>query len=369
MGILRGIRLPSDSRYLRNIPPSKADDPEFVAAYDQHTLLYDAFYDPETGVITAVGPAIKRRNVMFLKSAFIKIDGIYADIEFKQISPRTGELQIKSPNDNPLNLRLLHRDPPKTNAQMNIGRADHAKFENRNVIMAISKNNKLPWIRDWLKYYVKEHKADAVVLFDNGSDIYSLDELTETILSVPGIKAAEVLSADYPFGPKGTDRTSVNSKFFHLSMFHIANRRFLAKANAVLSVDIDELVTKPGSETIFEAVKSTPQGFLSIPGMWRYASKPQSPDHAIEHQDHTLMRIGRDAAMGPKWCINPRGSLAGKYWRVHGVAGAKHYYDHGYKFLHCRQISNGWDYDRAFEPDDKFETAPEAAFLQSAFKK
>ncbi len=368
MGILKGVRLPQNSRFLRNVPRSKVEIPAFLDAYDRHTLFYDAFYNPETGVITMIGPSIKRKTVMFLKSAIFKIDRARADISIRQVSPRTGEVNIISPNNDPTNMRILHPTPPKTSAQMRIGRTDHEAFEGRNVLLAISKNNKLSWIKDWLRYYVKVHGADAVVLFDNGSDAYTLDDLTQTVTSVPGIEAAKVISADFPFGPKGTDRTSVNSKFFHLSMFHIANRRFLAKANAVLSVDIDELVTKPGADTIFEAVNHTPQRFLSIPGRWRYATKPTSPDQPITHQDHTMMRIGRDAVMGPKWCLDPKGALAGKYWRVHGIAGAKHFYDHDFKFLHCRQISNGWDYDRAFEPEEHFEQAPEAATTKQAFQ-
>jgi hypothetical protein len=367
MTTLKGIQLPDGSRYLRNLPGSKETDTDFVDAYDRHTLFYDAFYDADTGFITVVGPSFKRRTVMFLKSCVLKVDGVPVEKTIHRISPRTGELEIQSPSDSPQTLRLLHQDAPKTRAQIPIGRSNHEAFAGKNALVAISKNNKLEWIKDWLDYYVNVHGANAVVLFDNGSDAYSLEDLTNTVNSVKGIETAEVISANFMFGPKGTDRTSVNAKFFHLSMFHIANRRFLSKANAVLSVDIDELVTKPGSETIFEAVQNAPHGFLSIPGTWRYAQTSKNETNAIRHGDHILKRVGTDATMGPKWCINPRGELAGRYWRVHGVAGARHFYDHDYLFLHCRQISTSWDYDRRLESEDLFESAPEAALLSAAF--
>ena len=365
---LQGVRLHENSRYLRIAPLSKQDDPAFMAAFDRHTLFYDAFYDPDTGKIKLIGPSIQRLNVMFLNGAIFKVDGVPTDISINQVSPRTGEVDIESPNQAPQYLRLSHRDAPRTNAQVPIGRTNHAAFKGRNVLVAISKNNKLSWIHDWLRFYVKVHGADAVVLFDNGSDAYQVSELAETVIAVPGIEVAEVVSADYPFGPKGVDRTSVNAKFFHLSMFHIAQYRFLKNANAVLSVDIDELVTKPGAKTVFEAVQDTPQGFLSIPGTWRYAAKPGSGDTTVSHSDHVLMRTAADSEMGAKWCIVPTGPLAGNYWRVHGVVGGQHYFDHDFQFLHCRQISNGWDYGRDFEPIDLFQTAPEAEFLKRAFE-
>ena len=71
--------------------------------------------------------------------------------------------------------------------------------------------------------------------------------------------------------------------------------------------------------------------------------------------------------MSPKWCMDPQGALRGHYWRLHGVAGTERYHDHDYSFLHCRQISTSWDYDRAFEPADRFEAAPEAAEIRAVY--
>ena len=51
MARLKRIVLPEDSKFLRRLPASKLDDPDFVKAFDQHTLFYDTFYDAETGLI------------------------------------------------------------------------------------------------------------------------------------------------------------------------------------------------------------------------------------------------------------------------------------------------------------------------------
>ncbi len=367
MAKLTSIRLPDGSKYLRPIPPSKADDAEFLAAFDRHTLFYDIFYDEDARLIRMIGPSLKFQRRFFKHTTF-KVDGIAIEgLNVDLVSPRTGEVTLASPNDAPETLRILNRTPPKVNIQAPIARANHAKFQGKNALVAISKNNDLAWIKDWLRYYVAQHGTNAVVLIDNGSTAYDMRALRRAVISVQGIEAAEVLSAPFPFGPKGVDRRAINSKFFHLSMLHVANRRFLAKANGVLSVDIDELVTHPDGKSVYEAVKSTPRGFLSIPGHWRYAKRPCETSAPIRHKDHLFRRIGEDEHMQPKWCLDPTGPLSGVYWRVHGILGEDRFFDHDFQYLHCRQITTNWDYSRDFEPEDRFEAAPEAPLLTQVF--
>lgn len=369
MARLNGLRLPDDSKFLRRLPRMKADDQEFVDAFDRHTLFYDVFYEPETNEISIVAPSLRTQKRLF-RNLVVKVDGERIDgLEIEFLSPRTSQIRFPSPTDAPKTLRVMHKSPPKLNAQLPINRTTTEKFAGKNALVAISKNNKLSWIRDWMRYYVEQHGANAVVLIDNGSDQYELRDLRRAMMSVEGIEALEILSAPYPFGPRAVDRMSVNSKFLHLSALHVAHRRCLSQANAVLSVDIDELVTRPGDKTIFEAVKDTELGFLSIKGEWRYAKRPEDAAQDIRHGDHVLKRIGPDALMQPKWCLDPTGPLAGNYWKVHGVLKAKRNYAHPFKYLHCRQITTNWDYDRDFEPEDRFEMAEEADTLQEVFGK
>ena len=43
------------------------------------------------------------------------------------------------------------------------------------------------------------------------------------------------------------------------------------------------------------------------------------------------------------------------------------FFDHDFEYLHCRQITTNWDYARDFEPEDRFEPAPEAEMLGQIF--
>lgn len=364
---LNSVSLPEESRFLRRIPKAKLDDSEFISRFDQHTFIYDAFFDSTDGYITLVTPPLRTQRRIF-KALTIKIDGHRIDdLDIQHLSPRTNQIRFPSPNNDPKIIRILHPAKPRINVQSQLSRTDLSSFRDKNVLLAISKNNKLIWVKDWLNYHVKNHGANALVLIDNGSDSYDLEDLESTISSVQGIKTFKIISAPLPFGPKATDRVSTNAKFLHLSALHIAHQKYLKQANAVLSIDIDELVTKPGNRTIFEAAKLARQGFVSIKGSWRYASKPNDTKEIVRHKDHVLKRKGRDTLMQPKWCVDPTGPLRGHYWKTHGILRAERDFDHEFEYLHCRYITTNWDYDRDYEPDERFIHAQEADFIAKSF--
>ncbi|MEL6679710.1 MAG: hypothetical protein AAFQ51_13475 [Pseudomonadota bacterium] len=367
MARLSGMTLPDDSPFLRDYPMGAGTDtPEFRDRYDRHTLVYDAFFDSEAGCVRMVGPSLKPRLTQMMRGATFKVDGAARPHRLVHVSPRTGMIELDWVGEPPRMVRLFHPALPRFRP-VTVNGQELDRFAGKNALVAISKNNDLRWIRDWLTYHVRVHGANAVVLFDNGSDAYRFRQLRMAVGSVPGIDEYAVISAPYPFGPAGVSRPTTNAKFFHLSMLHIAHLRFLARANAVLSVDVDELVVPRSGTPIFDAVKRAEQGFLTFPGTWRYAPKPADAGSVVRHVDHQLARRGRDARMNGKWCVDPMGALQGKYWRVHGIVGGERTARPDYHFLHCRQISTGWDYERGFEPEDRFEPAPEAAFLRKVF--
>ena len=364
---LSSIILPAGHKFLRAVPVEKQDDADFIAAYDKHTLFYDVFHDPATNLIHMIGPDLRNLKRYF-KKATLEVDGVEVENrEIVKLGPRTNEVTFPSPNDDPKRLRVFQPRAPQLDESVDINRSDLEKFRGKNALVAISKNNELRWIEDWLTYYAAKHGANAVVLIDNGSDAYSLEELRDTIGKVKAIEAAQVISAPFPFGPRASTRVEIGSKFLHLSMLHVAHRKYLAQANAVLSVDIDELVVSPTDESVFSAVKSTPERYMSIPGQWRYARKPKG-SAMVTHADHVLKRRGADARMQPKWCIDPQGPVQGRYWRVHGLAGTKRNFRHDFYYLHCRQITTNWDYARGFEDEENFEEAQDCRDLGKIFE-
>ncbi|MBY5989896.1 hypothetical protein [Roseovarius atlanticus] len=366
MGELSSIVLPEGHKFLRAVPVEKQDDEAFVASYDSQTLFYDVFYDGSNNLVRMIGPDLRNLKNYF-KNAILEVDGVEVqERNIVKLGPRTNEVTFSSPHPDPRHLRLFQPRTPQFEEVVEINRSNLEKFRGKNALVAISKNNDLQWIEDWLTFYSRRHGANAVVLIDNGSDAYTPEDIRRTIAKVKAIEAAEVISAPFPFGPRATTRVEIGSKFLHLSMLHIAHRKYLAEANAVLSVDIDELVLGRDDETVFSAVKSTADGYMSIRGRWRYARKPEGPAK-VTHADHVLQRRGADARMQPKWCLDPQGPLAGRYWRVHGISGAQRNFEHHFYYLHCRQITTSWDYARGFEDEENFEEAQDASSLREVF--
>lgn len=360
---LSSLTLSGDSRFVRDLPSSEEDlTDDFLASYDRRTLFYDAFFDATCQKVVLVAPFLRKTLTRMLRNAVFEVDGVKSSPTITKVGGRTSQVDIDCFNPSPEVCQISHpRLPPLSELRINPSEAK--RFAGLNAIVAVSKNNRLEWIRDWLRFHVKLHGANAVVLFDNGSDSYPIERLQRAVASVQGIKEYAVLPAPFPFGPVGRTRIHHNARFFQLSMLHLAQVRFLCLANAVLSVDVDELVLASNGLSVFEAAKKAPTGFLSISGSWLHALKPED-DRVIRHADHEYRRVGGDFGMSPKWCVDPKGPLKGEYWRLHGIANAMRDFSQGFSFLHCRQITTNWDYARDFKNESVLEKSPDASIVR-----
>ncbi len=135
--------------------------------------------------------------------------------------------------------------------------ADQKTFAGKRVLLTLSKNNRLEWICDWIRFHQDHHGANAVLLYDNNSTLYSLDELASAIANLPGIEATKVIHWPYKYGPQGHGGGFWDSDFCQSGALEDARWRYLQRARSVLNVDIDELVL-PRSQSVFERVEAGP---------------------------------------------------------------------------------------------------------------
>ena len=77
-------------------------------------------------------------------------------------------------------------------------------FRGRRVLFTLSKNNHPTWICDWMRFHRDLHAADAVLLYDNASTIYTADALLEKMNQVSGYSSICVVSWPYKYGPAGS---------------------------------------------------------------------------------------------------------------------------------------------------------------------
>src|SRR5205085_1357105 len=111
-------------------------------------------------------------------------------------------------------------------------------FKGRRVLLTLSKDNPMPWIRDWVQFNVRVHGADALLLYDNGSTIYETAALVEQLAGIPGLASCLVVSWRFPLGP-GVGRGQAQDSFYcQPGMLEHARWRYCAEALSVLNTDI-----------------------------------------------------------------------------------------------------------------------------------
>lgn len=240
-----------------------------------------------------------------------------------------------------------------------VSRAQPDLFAGLNTAICISRDNDLQWIRDFIRFHRHHHGLQAMIVVDNGSTAYGMNDL-RAALADTGLETTLVLSAPFPYGPRGLKPYARAEKFLQTAVFNILRLRYLARARAVLNCDIDELMWTPGT-TVFDLARHSLFGYVRLPGHWRY-SKADLPG-ADRHGAHVYRRPS-SADCPPKWCMVPDGPFRRFSWDTHrleglGINGL--FASRKGRFWHCHSVSTGWKDSRKFTPDTDLEHDPAIA--------
>ena len=254
-------------------------------------------------------------------------------------------------------------------------------FAGRRVIHTLSKDNAPRWIHDWVRFYQSEHGADAVLIHDNGSSLYSTAELQAGLRAAFPAMVIHVVSWPFRYGPQGGMAGAVNgqeapwdSDFCQTGSMQHARLRFLRTAKSVLNVDIDELVLSNRGRSIFAATEQTRHGFIKFPGQWISGASPNPVRQDMcRHADFIHRDRAETRQCPPKWCIVPaRHNPFRTSWSVHNLFGSRHnrHLDSEFTYRHMTAISNSWKEDRSvtsrIDPGESSEDrALIAAFLRA----
>lgn len=232
-------------------------------------------------------------------------------------------------------------------------------FAGERVLVAINKDNALQWIADWARFYVKEHGATAVIVYDNGSTAYSHDELRETIAGVAGVRRVMVVPWSFRYGMTDPHHSPQLPghwvRFAQPPLFTQVFRKYAARSRSLLSVDIDELVVSPHRRSVFKAAERSPFGILRFTRIW-VENVREDQSSVPRHADFIVRKKGRRAKdPGKKWAINPRRAWLG-LWRAqpwtHQVRGWLNLSGSSADFYayHLDGITTNWGRDRTATP-------------------
>jgi hypothetical protein len=332
------VRLPEGGPVRRDTRPPARQTADYRAAYDQRTLIYEAWV--ADGRLNLICPRLL--NLWPVVRSGLEAGGGPLRLRRRRFL-RYEWLSSPLPDD-PVFLRHGAWSAPVVPAP-----DTRARFAGRNLLIAVSRNNDLDWIATWAEAHVTGQGTDAVIVIDNGSDRYDPEAVSSTLSAVPGLRDHLVLSAPVPFGPtKGkTGRLEVPPMFFQAAMFNLVRLHYAPRARGVLSLDIDEIM-RPGPVSVYDMAARRRSGQVAFRGRWCYAAgggpAPQ-PAHALT--------VPGQKPCNWKWCVVPH-SVSGRFdWTVHRLGGPLHQLSQqrAPMFWHCFQTSTSWKKDRSTTPD------------------
>lgn len=367
---LSSLSLPDSLGFQRDhIVPELARPPRYNEQYDSHTLFYDAFFVPKDLTIRLVCPRLLNFETI-LKEATFTSNGENLKPRLRRRNWRNDEISLDC-STSPTELRIRFRS---MDVEILLGTQNLESFRGLRCAVLKSKNNDLAWITDWATYHVKVHGLEGLVIFDNDSDQYRVEDVSRALSKVEGLRTFRVLSADFPFGPTADGPDLHKAKFLQGGLVEIARFRYLQSAASVLLVDIDELVSPIPKSNIFALAERSFLGYISIPGRWQYLHRTiMAP---TRHMDHVYVSH-TDAPCRSKYCVVPQGRLGGLYWDLHslgcgrsplslicrtilrGVIRRIQTTDKA-RFWHCRKITTNWKYVRDTPPPELLLLDPES---------
>lgn len=191
-------------------------------------------------------------------------------------------------------------------------------FDGCNVLVTMNKDNPIDWIVDWARYHNIHHAAEAALIFDNGSTGYSRSELERELIDKTNLSYVSIVCADLPYGwSRNLKNGSWQTQYLQSACLNLAREIFLAKANAVLSIDIDEFVEPLPKTNVFILTKKSLFGQLVWKGTWAFCSVGSGPMPQKEHD--FVSELARDSSR--KFCTVPNRFLGKMEWLIHGHFG------------------------------------------------
>lgn len=374
----------------RPLPPALAGAEIPPGRFDAETMFFDVFHAGGGGIL-CLGPPLEgcRPEGLTARADAQGAPALAARTEGPRIPQQfASRLTLAGPGLGGIEALVFDGGGRQVEVPVNPGQA--RLLAGRRVLLTVSRDNPLPWIRDWARFHARLHGADAVLFYDNGSTAYGLDEVAAALAEVEGFREVVVVSWPFPYGVGGEPGQPAPDNYCQTGALDHARRCFCPRARSVLNLDVDELLL-PGRAGIFAQVERSFRAVLLFRGVWVEAPGIDTLEAArrLRHGDCRFawsaqleaLAAGRGEALcRTKWAAVPWRCDADLEWGVHGVypaterAKARRGWralDRTVAYRHFRQINTGWktdrwrsspDFDAVCRPDPALAAALDAAF-------
>ena len=361
---INSLVLPDGGPWLRDHAiPEGSRERDYDDRYDFHTLAYDVVSLPQFRAVCLICPRLFNLEKLLRAGRFTSEHGRHRILKIHRLR-RYDEIWLWAPRT-PRRLTFTQGDLEITCA---VTPQNRDIFRGLRAATTLSKNNDLEWIRDWVTWHVRMHGLEGMLVYDNGSDRYGVEDLDAMLGGIPGLQAHRVVSAPHRFGPHGHAPHAFRSNFLQPALLNLARVRFLSRAGVVLQADIAELFVSDGEDTVFDAATRSPFGYALFEGTWRYAPEVAGPRPSF--RDHVQCDPS-SSRPETKYCICPRRPFGVIHWEAHGVVKGfmkKKFIRPDIRYLHCAQIATHWKSGRGLQTRERLVNDPETeAKLDSVF--
>ncbi len=357
---------------LRRLPPrpEKDREPGYDEKFDHDTLFYDLFLSDDGRRIVAPCPPLLNCESNVTSGVFRASPGALPLPYTSASHSLGGTFHIGLPEGAPPSALSIEIDGKSVTVPVRPSGCE--MFAGRKVIFALSKDNPLPWIKDWATFNVRIHGADAVLFYDNGSSAYGLDEIHQTLREVDGLQSVLVVPWPFRFGPGHGPNNEWDSNYCKNRALAHARWRYCARARAFLNSDIDELVIAKNGGSVFARLAASHEPCLTYAGRWVSAIRSGQEKSAglLRHSD--CVYLENEPPYPNKWVADPRRIGDAAEWFTHTIAGLtgtaalaaeeRSPMVADLEFRHCRQISTDWKYARHWLPFYRSELEYDRAF-------
>ncbi|WCL55144.1 hypothetical protein [Gimibacter soli] len=356
---LSPIILAENGPVLREAPrPPELQQPGYDAAFDKRTLFYDTFIPAGGRKVRLLGPSLLNLESELVGSRITVTRGdtylehvVQEDdiVSLRKIFRMDVPLPQNEAGDVFLKLESARLGTHEVQVRFNRVPA----FTGRKVLFTLFKYEPLAWIRDWVEFNIRYHGADAVLLYNNDSPLYTTEEIAAGIADIPGLREAAVVEWSFPYGPGAYKDSKWDSNFCQFGVFDHARWRFLVRAAGVLNTDIDELLVTHDHRSIFDILEETPSGFLRFEGNWVTGARELDMARPVEerrHRDYDLMGGDSwDDSFSGKWAVVPRKTRPRQQWCTHFITGKDNQFVPREEMFvrHFCNINMNWKKDRS----------------------
>lgn len=318
------------------IPPREKECRQYnyIDLFDSNTFAYDVFSrNGKTYIITPPNTDNTWNKVINL----IRINN-------KKINSLKHKLYKDKIHKLIINIDANHIE--WSNNYANIDKRPNTFKKRNKILYTLQKDNDIQWIQDWINWHKTKHKIDTVIIYDNASTKYSIDQLKCNLKD----DSLEIIieNCPYKFGPGAFNGSRWDSDYLQYAMYEQVRYYHCNEKSKIINADIDELVVCKNDTPIFNLLNE-PKSIVFYPGKWIdvQATNNTTSEKLMKHKDHTI--IDKYFVCPNKWTANLDGLNDSTFLRIHDYTGDRSIKKITNKaiYLHHRCITTNWKYKRS----------------------